>query len=146
MLRSSWPIKNHEGTLRQSGCSPDSSVRRLLRRGSLRRGHSRGLRRGHVDAELLMDALACDVQVGGAVAARGRLDRLAEHAAREHARELEAVLTGLRGESVGGDEPDDFAGVGGDVGDHRAAVGVGGEHSGPVDCTAFTQTADQDRR
>ena len=43
------------------------------------------------------------------------------------------MLTGLRGESVGVDEPDDLAGVGGDVRDHRAAVGVGGEHDGPVD-------------
>jgi hypothetical protein len=45
------------------------------------------------------------------------------------------VLTGLRGKSVGVDEPDDFAGVGRDVGDHRSAVGVGGEHDGPVDRT-----------
>jgi hypothetical protein len=31
----------------------------------------------------------------------------------EHARELEAVLTGLRGEAAGVDEPDDLAGVAG---------------------------------
>jgi hypothetical protein len=81
-----------------------------------------------------VEAVRSDVEVGRSVAARHRLRRLlAEHAAREHARELEAVLTGLRGESVGVQEPDDLAGVGGDVRDHCAAVGVGDEHDGPID-------------
>ena len=81
-----------------------------------------------------MEAVRSDVKVGRSVAPRHRPRRLlAEHAAREHARELEAVLTGLRGESAGVDEPDDFAGVARDVGDHRSAVGVRGEQDGPLD-------------
>ena len=134
MMWSSSPIRNHEGTSRQSGCSPDAFGERLLRRGALRCGHQCGLRRGHVLAEHVVEAVQSDVEVGRSVAPRHRPRRLlAEHAAREHARELEAVLTGLWGESIGVDEPDDLAGVGGDVGDHHAAVGVGGEHDGPVD-------------
>ena len=43
------------------------------------------------------------------------------------------LLARLGGESVGIDEPDDLAGVGGDVRDHHAAVGVRGEHDGPID-------------
>jgi hypothetical protein len=43
------------------------------------------------------------------------------------------VLPGLRRETVDVHEPDDLAGVGVDVGDHHAAVGVGGEHDRPVD-------------
>ena len=104
---------------------------RLLRRGSLRRGHSRGLRRGRVGAEVLTETLACDVQVGGAVAARaGRIASPSMLLGNMSASWKQC--SPAPGESVGV-EPDDFAGVGGDVGDHRAAVGVGGEHNGPVD-------------
>ena len=42
-------------------------------------------------------------------------------------------ITGLRGEAVRVDQPDDLAGVGRDVRDHRAAVGVGSEHDRSVD-------------
>ena len=107
---------------------------RLLGGGTLRRGHQCGLRRGDVLAEDVVEAVRSDVEVGRSVAPRHRpRGLLAEPAAREHARKLEAVFTGLRGEAVDVDEPDDFAGVGRDVGDHRAAVGVGGEHDGSVD-------------
>jgi hypothetical protein len=51
----------------------------------------------------------------------------------KHAREPEAVLTGLRGESVDVDQPRDLAGVGADVRDHGAPVGVGDEHDRPLD-------------
>ena len=40
---------------------------------------------------------------------------------------------GVRREAVDVDEPGDLAGVGVDVGDHGAAVGVGDEHDRPVD-------------
>ena len=136
MMWSSSPIRNRDGTSLPQRLLAGRFGERLLRRRALRDGHQCGLRRGDVLAEDVVEAVRSDVKVGRSVAPRHRPRRLlAEHAAREHARELEAVLTGLRGESVGVDEPDDFAGVGGDVGDHRAAVGVGGEHDGPVDCT-----------
>jgi hypothetical protein len=108
---------------------------RLLRDRPLRGGHPRGLRGGHVGAELLVEALGGDVQVGGAVAARDGPECVAECAAREHARQREGALAGFGREAAGVDEPDDFAGVGRDARDHRAAVGVGGENDGPVDRT-----------
>jgi hypothetical protein len=75
-----------------------------------------------------------DVEVGRSVAAGDRLHRrLAERAAREHARELEAVLAGIRSEAVDVDEPGDLTGVGRDVRDHRPAVRVSDEHDRTVD-------------
>src|SRR6185312_10538684 len=54
-----------------------------------------------------------------------------EPAAREHGRQLEALLAGVRSESVGVDEPDDLAGVSGDVGDHGTAVEWATRTTGP---------------
>jgi hypothetical protein len=59
-----------------------------------------------------VEAVRSDVEIGRSVATRHRPRcLLAEHAAREHGREPEAVLTGLRGECVDVDEAGDLAGV-----------------------------------
>ena len=101
MMSSCSPIRNHDGRSFHSGWSPDSSVSASWRGGALRYGHQCGLRRGYVLAEDVVEAVRSDVKVGRSVAARHRPRRLlAEHAAREHTRELEAVLTGLRGVSL----------------------------------------------
>ena len=106
---------------------------RLLRDRPLRGGHPRGLRRRHVGAELLVEALLDDRQVGRAVAARDGLQRVAERAAGEDRRQLEAALAGQRGERGDVDEPDDLAGVGVDVRHDGAAVRVGDEDDRALD-------------
>src|SRR5918996_5724224 len=68
----------------------------LLRRWPLRRRHPRCLWRRHVWAEQLVVAVLDDVQVGRAVAARNRPQRLlAKRAAGEAPRQREAALTGI---------------------------------------------------
>ena len=134
MMRSSSPITNHDGSSRHRGCSPGRCEERLLRRRPLRRRHPRCLRRRHVGAEQVVEAVLDDVQVGRAVAARNRLQRvLAEHAAGEQPGQREAALTGIGCEAVHVDEPGDLAGVCRHVRDHRSAVGVGDEHDRPFD-------------
>ena len=54
---------------------------------------------------------------------------------------VKAALAGLGREAGDVDEADDLAGVGGDVGDHRAAVGVPDEHDRPVDVRTRSLTA-----
>jgi hypothetical protein len=90
-------------------------------------GHPRGLGGRHVGGELVVEQLRRDPEIGRAVAARGRPHRVAEGAARVLAREVEAALADSRREAADVDEAGDLAGIGGDVGDHEAPVGVADE-------------------
>ena len=74
-----------------------------------------------------VEAVGGDVQVRRAVASWYRPQRVAERAAGNVRDECESVLSGFRGEAVDVDETNDLTGVGGDVRDHHAAVGVGDE-------------------
>jgi len=108
-------------------------LQRLQRHRTLRDRHASGLHGRHVGGELVVEQVLGDRQVGRAVAAGSRADRITERAARELGRELEAALSGVGGKARDVDEPGDLAGVGGDVRDHGAAVGVTDQDDGSVD-------------
>ena len=133
MLRSSAATRNHDGTLLPQRTLARGRLQGFERDRPLRGGHAGGLGRRHVGGELLVEDLAIDVQVGRAVAAGHGPQRVAERAAGEALREREGALAGLRREGRDVDEPGDLAGVGVDVRDHHAAVGVADEHDRAVD-------------
>jgi hypothetical protein len=86
-----------------------------------------------VGAELVVEELARDVQVGRAVAPLHRPQRVAERAAGVALREYVGAFAGVRSERGDVHERSDLAGVGVDVRDHGAAVGVADEHDRAVD-------------
>ena len=133
MLRSCAATRYHEGISFHRGRSPGGRLQGFERDRPLRGGHAGGLGRRHVGGELLVEGLAIDVQVGRAVAAAHGPQRVAECAAGEALSEQVGALAGLRRERGDVDEPGDLAGVGVDVRDHHAAVGVADEHDRAVD-------------
>ena len=113
MLRSSSPNTNHDGSSFHSGRSPDGSSSASCVTGrcvtAMRAACGSGT-----------SAQNCSWKRSGAIvrsvvpSLRGdRLQRVAERAAGEHARQREGALAGLRREGGDVDEPDDVAGVGG---------------------------------
>ena len=98
-----------------------------------RRRHPCGLRLREVRAELLVEALRDDRQVGRAVAARDRLQRGAEVLPGKRIERSKARLPGVQREGGDVDEPGDVAGAGVDVRDDGAGVGVADEHDRALD-------------
>ena len=111
-----------------AGCATETACD-----GPLRDGHPAGLALRHVGAELGVETILDDREVGGAVAAWGWLHRVAQSAAREHARQREGAVARLRREGGDVDEPGMSPASRIDVRDHHAAVGVADEHRRAVD-------------
>ena len=114
MMRSSSPIRNQDGSSRQSGRSPDGSVSASCVAGRCVAAIRAACGAGTSAQKMFVEAVLDDVQIGCAVAARNRpRGLLVQRAAGEHRGQLEAVLAGIRCEAVHVDEPGDLAGVAG---------------------------------
>ena len=134
MTRSSSPIRNQDGSSLPQRPLARGLDEPFLRAGALGYRHPRRLRSGHIGAEHVVEAvLMMNRSVVPSLRGTGRSVASPSMLPGNLPASAKQLSPSLRGEGVGVDEPDDVAGVRRNVGDHRASVGVCGEHDGPVD-------------